>query len=45
MANKILSTFDGEALKSKELDKIAHQQAALDQKLKDIKEAPDIGDL
>jgi hypothetical protein len=32
-------------LKSKELDKFTVQQAELDKKLKDMKEAPDIGDI
>lgn len=45
MATKIISTFDSETLKARELDKITEQQAQLDKKLKDMKEAPEIGDM
>ena len=45
IATKILDTFDSDTLKAKEIDKIAQQQAQLEQKLKDMKEAPDVGEL
>ena len=45
MATKIINTFDSDTLKAKELDKITDQQIQLDNKLKAIKEAPDIGDI
>ena len=45
MATKIINTFDSDTLKAKELDKITEQQVQLDNKLKAMKEAPDIGDI
>lgn len=45
MATKIINTFDSDTLKAKELDKITDQQVQLDNKLKAMKEAPDIGDI
>ena len=45
MATKIINTFDSDTLKAKELDKITDQQIQLDNKLKAMKEAPDIGDI
>jgi hypothetical protein len=45
MATKMINTFDSDTLKAKELDKITDQQIQLDNKLKAMKEAPDIGDI
>ena len=45
MATKILNTFDSDTLKAKELDKLSDQQAQLDKKLKEMKDAPELGEL
>jgi hypothetical protein len=45
MAERILNTFDGDLLKSKEINKIDEINEKLENKLKELSDAPTLGDL